>query len=151
MSLFLNGFLLAGAPDKHVSFFVNGVERKMFGGSFFHSPASDDYLTINLMKEHPLHCDIYYPITDFSIPSDTASLVEVFEHIRASDKDVYVGCFGGRGRTGLFMAAFLKYLGDPTPIATVRNQYNPHAVETAEQMAYVNAFPTRVSSAPKMR
>lgn len=153
MSLTLNDFFLPDqAPDKHISFTVGGVERKMFGGSFFHSPSSDNHLTINLMKEHPLPCDIYYPITDYSIPPDTASLLAVFERVLRSDKDVYVGCFGGRGRTGLFMAAFLKHLGDPTPVASVRKQYNEHAVETAEQMAYVHSFPTRaVPSLSKMR
>lgn len=136
--------LPGAAPDKCIEFSFNGVTRRMYGGSFFLAPDKNEYLTINLMQERPnLDSSIYVPITDFSIPQNQETLREVFEQVLASSQDVYVGCFGGKGRTGLFMAAFLKYLGDPNPIATVREQYNSHAVETPEQAYYVMDFDVR--------
>lgn len=129
------------APDQFVEFSFKGVTRRMYGGSFFMAPDKNDYLTINLMQEKPeLDSSIYFPIRDYSIPQGREALRKVFEEILASDQDVYVGCFGGKGRTGLFMAAFLKYLGNPNPIPTVREQYNSHAVETQEQANYVMNF-----------
>lgn len=129
------------APDKFVEFTFNGVTRRMYGGSFFLAPDKEDYLTVNLMQEKPeLDSAIYFPIRDYSIPNGREDLRKVFEEILASDQDVYVGCFGGKGRTGLFMAAFLKYLGDQNPIPTVRGQYNEHAVETQQQADYVMNF-----------
>jgi len=129
------------APDKYVEFSFKGVTRRMYGGSFFMAPDKSDYLTVNLMQEKPeLDSSIYFPIRDFSIPQGREDLRKVFEEILVSDQDVYVGCYGGKGRTGLFMAAFLKYLGDQNPIDTVRSQYSSHAVETQEQANYVMDF-----------
>lgn len=129
------------APDQYVEFSFKGVTRRMYGGSFFLAPDKADYLTINLMQEKPeLDSTIYFPIRDYSIPQGREPLRKVFEDILASDQDVFVGCFGGKGRTGLFMAAFLKYLGDQNPIPTVRAQYNSHAVETQQQADYVMDF-----------
>ena len=129
------------APDKFVEFSFKGVTRRMYGGSFFLAPDKKDYLTVNLMQEKPeLDSAVYFPIRDYSIPNGREDLRQVFEQILASDQDVYVGCFGGKGRTGLFMAAFLKYLGNQDPIPTVREQYNVHAVETKDQDNYVMEF-----------
>jgi len=135
-------FIMPGStPDKFVEFSFKGVTRRMYGGSFFMAPDKSDYLTVNLMQEKPeLDSSIYFPIRDYSIPQGREALRKVFEEILLSDQDVYVGCFGGKGRTGLFMAAFLKYLGDQNPIYTVRDQYSSHAVETQEQADYVMDF-----------
>ena len=127
---------------------ANKTLHKMFGGSFFMAPSSEDYLTINLMAENPLPCNVYVPIRDFSVPSSPKQLLGVFEYIHDSKNPVYVGCFGGKGRTGLFMACYLKYLGYDNPIEMVRSQYNPHAVETGEQEEFVRQFPVRSAPAP---
>ena len=125
--------------------FGNG--RRMYGGSFFNAPGSLDILTVDLMAERPLPCDIYLPIQDYSYPSNPFGMIQAFEEILASDKDVYVGCWGGIGRTGLFMSCFLKYLGDETPLETVRAKYNSHAVETEGQADFLARFP--VAPAPR--
>lgn len=122
--------------------------KKIFGGSFFQAPTSSEITTINLMKEYPLSSDIYIPVLDFSTPENPWGFVEAFNQILASDKDVYVGCFGGRGRTGLFMSCLLRYMGHPDPIREVRRQYNEGAVETQEQVDFVYNFP--VAPAPRM-
>lgn len=130
-------------PTRGIVFEYNGKTKKVFGGSFFHAPESDKYITINLMAEHAsLPSDISFPIPDFSQPQTNEPLRHVFEEILNSDKDVYVGCFGGKGRTGLFMAALLKYVGVKNPIEEVRAQYRPEAVETWEQAQYVQNFPS---------
>lgn len=130
-------------------------DRRMYGGSFFKAPRSNDFLTINLMAEHPLPCDIHVPIVDYSIPKDPLDLVAAFDRILEDPRDVYVGCFGGIGRTGLFMSCFLKYLGHPQPLAHVRTHYNPHAVETPEQERFLADFhfiaPQMVSRLPRPR
>jgi hypothetical protein len=53
---------------------------------------------------------------------------------------VYVGCMGGIGRTGLFLAILAKTFGVKNPIQYVRRHYFAHAVETAEQIKFVKAF-----------
>lgn len=118
-------------------------EKMVFGGSFFNAPDEDGWLTINLMAEHQLPCNIHIPIKDFAVPSSPIPLIQAFELMLQTDQNIYAGCMAGRGRTGLFMACWLKYLGHPDPITEVRRQYNPHAVETKDQAGYVAWFPTR--------
>lgn len=142
MTMTLADFMaLKKPPENYVDFEVNGVARRMYGGSFFHAPEDDKFLTINLMEEYPLPCDFYLPIKDYSCPTDIQAMFDIFEEIEKSNKDVYVGCFGGVGRTGLFMSCFLKHLGQINPILRVREDYNSHAVETSEQREFVFFFP----------
>lgn len=138
--------LQSKTPTQGIKYDFNGKTKTLFGGSFFEAP-DQGYVTVNLMQEYPLQCDAYVPIKDFSIPNgeQTKQMVEAFEEILSSDKDAFVGCFGGRGRTGLFMACFLKYLGYNDVISQVRSEYHPHAVETGEQMEYVWGFNHRFS------
>jgi protein-tyrosine phosphatase len=56
--------------------------------------------------------------------------------------DVYCGCAGGIGRTGIFLAV-LAAAYRPTekdPITFVRNKYDSHAIETVSQEAWVYDF-----------
>ena len=126
--------------------------RKLYGGSFFDAPEGNRFLTINLMAEHPLPCDIYIPVKDYDVPSNPQDLVDAFDQILADHRNVYVGCHGGVGRTGLFMSCFLKYLGEPNPLAVVRSRYNEHAVETQGQVNFLADFNFRATqSAPRPR
>jgi protein-tyrosine phosphatase len=62
-------------------------------------------------------------------------------------KDVYIGCQGGWGRTGLFLALLAKTCGVENPIMYVRQNYARTAVETPAQEKYVRDFdvtPTRI-------
>lgn len=87
---------------------------------------------------------VHLPIHDFSIPTQRAD--DVREALRKTlqaaldGKKVYVGCMGGWGRTGLFMALLAKAAGIENPIEYVRVNYTPKAVETKEQEAYVEGF-----------
>ena len=53
---------------------------------------------------------------------------------------MWVGCQGGWGRTGLFLALMAKVCGEANPVSYVRHHYSPRAVETNEQMDYVRKF-----------
>ena len=89
--------------------------------------------------------DVLLPIADFSVPAPGLEL-----HVRDALKDiidaaldrktVWVGCMGGWGRTGLFLALLAKACGIEDPIGYVRKHYTPRAVETHEQVSYVQDF-----------
>ena len=58
----------------------------------------------------------------------------------APDLPVYVGCAAGLGRTGTFLAALARLAGIDDGVAWTRANYDPRAVETAEQAAAVAAL-----------
>ncbi|MCO5157857.1 MAG: hypothetical protein M9945_14105 [Aquamicrobium sp.] len=86
---------------------------------------------------------VHLPIHDFAVPQDDGqvryALKDTLEAALAG-KSVYVGCAGGWGRTGLFLALIAKTAGVEDPIDYVRRSYTPRAVETKEQEAYVEDF-----------
>ena len=114
-------------------------------GSFFLAPPpTPGLITVNLMAESQhLPSSHPFPIRDYGVPSDPAALGQLFDQLLDDGRPVYVGCFGGKGRTGLFLAALLRHVGqdDGDAVAQVRAWYRPEAVETAEQEAWVRAFP----------
>lgn len=92
-----------------------------------------------------------FPIVDFGVPE-----YEVFEdavekayEILLDERELYIGCTGGFGRTGLFAACLIakvmhdcgvpfSYGKDAT--AYLRANYVPNAVETREQQAMVDQY-----------
>ena len=90
------------------------------------------------------HAGVTLPIHDFSVPRMPKDQVDCVIQRALGEaldgKEVYVGCMGGWGRTGLFLALLAKVCGEATPILYVRTHYTPRAVETAEQQAYVDGF-----------
>lgn len=91
-------------------------------------------------QEHALHM----PIRDFGIPTQSDAEVRraVLKTLMAAaaGKNVYVGCLGGWGRTGLFLCLLMKTLGVQDPVPYVRKHYTASAVETEEQEMYVARF-----------
>jgi protein-tyrosine phosphatase len=81
---------------------------------------------------------------DFGLPADPAAAREAFTEAleRAATQRVEVACQGGLGRTGTTLACIAILDGVPAAEAVeyVRQQYNRHAVETAEQRAFVGDF-----------
>ena len=86
--------------------------------------------------------EVHVPTRDFDVPNTKALINGLWEAIDCmSDGEcLYVGCAGGLGRTGIFLAALAKAWGEPDPIRYVRTNYNPRAVETAEQEHFVNTL-----------
>ena len=82
---------------------------------------------------------------DFRIPADPAqlraALLEVWE--RSAEERVELACHGGTGRTGTALACLAVLDGVPAAeaVAYVRRNYDPRAVETPWQRAFVRRFP----------
>ncbi len=122
----------------------------VFGGPFDHRPRSEKQFNVCVRAERVPPTDIHahLPIVDFEVPNPSQrQLVEdtLFKALKAAidGKQVYVGCMGGVGRTGLFMALLAKAADVKNPVSFVRASYDSHAVETKDQKAYVEAFDVR--------
>lgn len=86
---------------------------------------------------------LHLPIHDFNVPEDNErTRLAVRQALLAAvrGQDVFVGCMGGWGRTGLFLALMAKAVGIADPVSYVRQHYTPKAVETDEQQDYVDNF-----------
>jgi hypothetical protein len=98
-------------------------------------------------------------IRDFSVPTSKHAVeYAILSGLLAARYNMvpFVGCAGGRGRTGLILGILAKaalgalrpsvlgvQLGRlPDPVEWIRTHYNPHACETAEQESYVRDFDT---------
>jgi protein tyrosine phosphatase len=126
-------------PEKF-EFKFGWVDRKVLAGSYYHRPKT--HHGIKMAVEIDAAHTISIPTRDFSVPSMDAmqeGMREALELI-AKDEPVYVGCMGGIGRTGLFLACLAKVLGYPKPVGYVRANYSPLAVETSRQMQFVQDF-----------
>jgi protein-tyrosine phosphatase len=85
-----------------------------------------------------------WPMIDGTAPGTIAEMRDIIASInRARDAgDVAVACVGGVGRTGTVVACALVSAGmtAANSIAEVRRVRHPTAVETADQVAFVEAF-----------
>ena len=117
------------------------------GGPFDRRPKLEKSFNVCVRAENvpadAVHAHL--PIEDFSVPGvgQEAQVSDVlFKALKAAidGKEVYVGCMGGVGRTGLFLALLAKAAGVAKPVDYVREHYDRRAVETLEQKLYVNRF-----------
>ena len=85
--------------------------------------------------------EILFRISDGRAPDDTAAfrqLVDWTADQLHAGKKVHCGCIGGHGRTGTFLAALLSVVaGEVDAITYVREHYCKKAVETAEQVKFL--------------
>lgn len=115
------------------------------GGPFDNAPGGHNQFSVAVRAERikPGQAHVHLPIRDFSVPENGAdvseALIKTFK-AALNGKDVYVGCMGGVGRTGLFLALMAKTAGIEEPVKWVRENYKIHAVETNAQAKYVNDF-----------
>jgi hypothetical protein len=123
------------------------LDIEIVGGPFdAYKPGVNGDVGVCVRAERvPATADFIVPIHDFSVPSKQDR--EVVEHvleqtIRAAleGKRVYVGCMGGWGRTGLFLALIAKVCGVENPLSYVRSNYTERAVETSKQIDYLFDF-----------
>jgi protein-tyrosine phosphatase len=87
------------------------------------------------------------PLADGTAPASVADMRSILGAIERArdDGDVAVACMGGVGRTGTVAACALVDGGweAADAIAEVRRIRHPTAVETAEQVAFVEAYARR--------
>jgi protein-tyrosine phosphatase len=97
---------------------------------------------VKMAEEIEAPCNVDIPTRDYDTPSLKkldAGLKRTVKAILAG-KQVYIGCMGGMGRTGLFLAILAKAFGVEAPVEYVRKHYYKHAVETKEQYRFVREY-----------
>ena len=121
----------------------NGVDCLIFGGPYVNKPNSN-IVGVKMAEEINLPCDIDIPTSDFSVPDVQVfrrGLIKAIVNI-SKGNSLYIGCMGGIGRTGLFIAALLRiYNPSEDPVYLTRLMYLRNAVETQEQKTYILNLP----------
>ena len=114
-----------------------GHRALVWGGPYMEIPPN--MVGVKMAEEIPFPCDINIPTPDFQVPPLDKLDDGLIEAVNAIVKGhpIYVGCMGGRGRTGLFLAILAKAWGIDQPVEYVREHYYEHAVETTEQYQFV--------------
>lgn len=143
---------------------------EVYGGPYRKAPASIGgvkVVGVKMAEEIDRECDIDVPTEDYKTPHRITFDRGLREAILAlmGDMPVYVGCMGGIGRTGLFLAGLAKYFDlsaeHVTPesawakeevttgaVGYVRKHYLSHALETKQQQEYIGNILVR-SIGPK--
>lgn len=144
--------LQKGIPVK-----FGAIEGTIYGGPFVrYVPGTRRLVGVKMAVEINHPHDFKVDTEDYSVPTQEAMQEGVMYAIDqlSKGKDVYAGCRGGIGRTGLFMACIASVMLDYTdatgsyplvqfdPVGYVRYHYFPHAVETKGQKAFVKEFNT---------
>jgi protein-tyrosine phosphatase len=117
------------------------VSRKIYGGPYREKP--EDFVGIKCAAEIKDYAAMSVSIRDFGVPLRPEQMEHAiaFALTRlAEGMPIYVGCMGGLGRTGLFLACLVKALGVEKPIEYVREHYIEHAVERPEQEKWIEDF-----------
>jgi hypothetical protein len=113
----------------------------ILGGPFVdHIPGT---IGVKMAAEIQRPCHINIPTRDYQTPDPEDlrnGLINAVEHMVKGDP-LYVGCYAGKGRTGLFLAVLAKAMGIEKPVDYVRANYYSHAVETEDQYLFVMDFP----------
>lgn len=86
--------------------------------------------------------EIQFRITDGCAPKDKKEFKKMVHWVADQldeGKKIHVGCIGGHGRTGLFLAALVSLYEDLTddPIAWVRKNHCKKAVESESQVKFL--------------
>jgi hypothetical protein len=142
------GLMIFEPEIKYMPLFFhwNGAwyDFEVAGGPFDARPVAGTFnvcVRAEHVPEHGVHA--WLPILDFMVPSDKVMVKRVMrETLRAmlEGKQVFIGCMGGIGRTGLLMALLVKMAGHPKPVQYVRAHYDSHAVETEKQVRFIREF-----------
>ena len=124
----------------------------VYGGPYLRK--SVKLVGVKLAGEVRKDCTIDFPIPNYGI-CDQSELLEAVAKAYAlllTDQQVYVGCVGGIGRTGLFLGVMAKvshaYVpygpeecgGAFDPVLFVRKHYLAHAIETSAQESLVRGI-----------
>lgn len=126
--------------------------HQFFGGSYYLNGVSFPGFRVNLMAEHLLESDLSVPIDDFSVPSNEGNFIismATIAHKLLLNQPVFVGCYGGRGRTGLALASLAHLTGEPDPIVWLQSNYLLDSPETNQQKEFVMSLPCGLLNSSK--
>jgi hypothetical protein len=105
-----------------------------------------DYGMVNTLLDYPWEpgVAVRFMVSDGKAPEDPKQYKKLVawtaEQILAGKK-VHTGCIGGHGRTGMFLAALVKYMtGNENAIGYVRDNYCESAVETTVQVKFLAKY-----------
>jgi hypothetical protein len=144
---------------QHMPFQAGTISANVYGGTFRAFEPDRRLVGICMAEEiSSKHTHIRVPTPDFDVPSipDLMAGLKAAINAMARGNDIYVGCMGGTGRTGTFMACLAKVMLDYSktaikltlggqiddPVEFVRATYRAHAVETPEQEELARTFDT---------
>jgi protein-tyrosine phosphatase len=124
---------------------------RVFGGPFEKcvKSAQKGDATIRVAQEQHQHrATAAVEMHDFQTPPDEQAIkyaLVVAVQALADGRNVFVGCMGGTGRTGLFMSCLAMALHPKVADgrAYARARYKPGAVETQEQYQWLMSFARR--------
>lgn len=93
-------------------------------------------------NDKPEVVEFLFKITDFTAPTDVLNFKCMISWMAAElkrGKSIHVGCIGGHGRTGLVLAALIKYVdGTKDAITALRKIYCDSAVESQDQIDFLH-------------
>lgn len=133
---------------------------RLYGGPYRSKPRDLRGIKMAIEIDKPFWAQC--PTVDFSVPDSCMmqrTLLQVWSAVLASkhDSEFYVGCLGGIGRTGVFLACWTKMVAEARrhnslpmwdgcapehAIQYVRDHYYSRAVETEDQMKFVRDLNT---------
>lgn len=138
--------ILGERPGRHIKTMWGNV----YGGSYYDKPRDID--GIKMAKEIELPSYVSVPTKDFSVPAVGDMKFGILMGILRMKEvgEIYAGCMGGIGRTGMYLSAIAKVesiingtINDdntstiPDYISRVRVEYDSRAVETKEQVTFL--------------
>lgn len=139
---------------KAIPVLLGKIHGDCYGGPFRNfDPTERRLIGVKMAAEINHTHDVSIPTADFCVPHEDDMQVGLRDalSLMAEGNDLYAGCMGGIGRTGLFMGCLSKvlidyhggtYRGFSDPVLMVRAIYKGHAIETEEQQEFVRGFDT---------
>lgn len=131
-------------PQRKIDVLCKKQVVAVYGGPYRDRPNAVPGVKMAEEIEAPFAVSI--PTRDFSVPPIGTMMIGLCKAlwVLRRNSEIYVGCMGGVGRTGLFMALLYRAVGNldgEEAVTRVRHNYNVHAVETDQQKEYVKTFP----------
>lgn len=136
----------------NVKLFIRGEKfYTVYGGPYRKKPIM--MKGVKMAAEIVADCDVDIPTRDYQVP-DKKKLEDGLRKavdLILKGEPLYVGCMGGMGRTGLFLAILAKAFRVKSPVPYIRKKYYFHAVETPEQYSFVTKFKIPADVKKKIR